>query len=165
MGKWVIGMTSAFLLLLPQVGWGQGEHPRVGVRTLGNLEIALYAWGPQEIAHHREEDHDKEDDHHKPGGRATHHLDVRVYHLGRRIYIPYLNVKATITDLTKRREFAVALEPMIGEWIHYGVNITLPHRGTYSILIDVQPPDIARYKHLADVWNTPAQAFFTFEYR
>jgi len=71
MGKWVIGMTSAFLLLLPQVGWGQGEHPRVGVRTLGNLEIALYAWGPQEIAHHREEDHDKEDDHHKPGGRAA----------------------------------------------------------------------------------------------
>jgi uncharacterized protein involved in high-affinity Fe2+ transport len=53
---------------------------------------------------------------------------------------------------------------MIGEWIHYGANITLPHRGTYLILIDIQSPDIARYKHMADVWNTPAQAVFTYEY-
>jgi uncharacterized protein involved in high-affinity Fe2+ transport len=58
----------------------------------------------------------------------------------------------------------VSLDPMIGEWIHYGANITLPHRGTYLILIDIQSPDIARYKHMADVWNTPAQAVFTYEY-
>ncbi len=115
--------------------------------------------GPQEVIY------PKEDTHHKPREAATHHLDVRVYDLDRRIYVPYLNVKATITDLTERREFAVVLEPMIGEWIHYGANIALPHPGTYSIVIDVQPPDIARYKHLADVWSTPAQAVFTYEYR
>ncbi len=85
--------------------------------------------------------------------------------LRRRIYIPYLNVTATVSDLTKKREFTVELEPMIGEWLHYGANITLPHPGSYSILIDVQPPDIARHKHLADVWSTPAQAVFTYEYR
>jgi uncharacterized protein involved in high-affinity Fe2+ transport len=90
---------------------------------------------------------------------------MRVYDLRRRIYIPYLNVTATVSDFTKKREFSVELEPMIGEWLHYGANIALPHPGTYSILIDVQPPDIARYKHLADVWSTPAQAVFTYEYR
>lgn len=165
MRRWVIGMTLALLLLLPQLAWGQGGRARVGVKTVGNLEIGLYAWGPQEIVHLEEGDHDKEVDHRRPGDSATHHLDVRVYDLGRRIYVPYLNVKATITELKKRREFAVALEPMIGEWIHYGANITLPHRGTYSILIDVQPPNIARYKHLADVWSRPVQAVFTYEYR
>lgn len=87
-----------------------------------------------------------------------------VYDFDRRTYVPYLNVKATISELTKSREFSVSLDPMIGEWIHYGANITLPHRGTYLILIDIQSPDIARYKHMADVWNTPAQAVFTYEY-
>ncbi len=157
---WFVGMTWAGLLLLPQLVWGQGEQARVGVKTVGNLEIALYAWGPQEVIHPK-----KEDVRHEAGEPATHHLDVRIYDLGRRIYIPYLNIKATITELTKRREFSVALEPMIGEWIHYGANSTLPHRGTHSILIDIQPPDIARFKHAADVWNTPVQTVFTFEYR
>ena len=90
---------------------------------------------------------------------------MRIYDLGRRIYVPYLNVKATICDRPTKREFTVELEPMIGEWIHYGANITLPHRGTHSILIDIQPPDIARFKHAVDVWNTPVQTVFTFEYR
>ncbi len=155
---WFIGMTWAALLLLPQLVWGQGERARVGVKTVGNLEIALYAWGAQEIIL------PKENTHHRPGKGATHHLDVRVYDLSRRLYIPYLNVKATITEVTKRREITVELEPMIGEWLHYGGNVTLPHPGTYSILIDIQPPDIARFKHLADVWNTPAQALYTYEY-
>lgn len=155
---WAIGVIATLLFLVPHLVWGQGERARVGVKTVGNLEIALYAWGPQEVIH------PKEGAHHEAGESATHHLDVRVYDLGRRIYVPYLNIKATITDLTKRREITVALEPMIGEWIHYGTNITLPHPGTYSILIDIQPPDIARFKHLADVWNTPAQALYTYEY-
>jgi len=156
--QWVIGMTLAFLLLLPQLVGGQGERARVGVRTVGDLEIALYAWGAQEIIL------PKEDTHHRPWKGATHHLDVRVYDLSRRLYIPYLNVKATITEVNKMEGFTVELEPMIGEWLHYGANVTLPHRGTYSILIDVQPPDIPRFKHLADVWNTPAQALYTYEY-
>jgi uncharacterized protein involved in high-affinity Fe2+ transport len=116
-------------------------------------------WGPQEVIH------PEGDAHEKPGGAATHHLDVRAYDLRRKMYVPYLDVKATITDRTKKRGFTVALEPMIGEWLHYGANITLPHRGTYSILLDVQPPDIARFRHLADVWNTPAEALFTYECR
>ena len=158
MRKWVVGVTSAFLLLLPQVGWGQGEHPRVGMSTVGNLEIVLYAWGPQQVIHSRP-------GHPERGESATHHLDVRVYDLNRRIYIPYLKVKATISDRTTKREFTVDLVPMIGEWLHYGANITLPHHGTYAILIDIQPPDIPRFKHLADMWNTPAQALFTYKYR
>ncbi len=147
------------LVLLPQVGWAQPERGRVGVMTVGELEIALYIWGPQEVVQ------PKGDTHHKPGEAATHHLDVRVYDLRRNMYIPYLNIKATITDQTKKRDMTVGLDPMIGEWLHYGANITLPHRGTYSILLDVQPPDIARFKHLGDVWNTPAEALFTYEYR
>lgn len=148
----------AFMVLLLQYAWGHENRARVGVRTVGDLEIALYAWGAQEVIP------PKEDTHHRPGKAATHHLDVRVYDLGRRIYVPYLNVKVTITDLTKRREFTVELEPMIGEWLHYGANVILPHPGTYSILVDIQPPDIARFKHVADVWNTPAQTLFTYEY-
>jgi len=157
--RWIGAIAIGLLLLLPQLGWGQTERARVGAQTVGNLEIALYVWGPQEIVHPKGAGHPE------PEGRATHHLDVRVYDLRRAIYIPYLNIKATISDRTTKREFTVALAPMIGEWIHYGANITLPHPGTYSILVDVQPPDIARYKHMADVWNTPAQALFTFEYR
>ncbi|MFQ5804113.1 MAG: iron transporter [Candidatus Methylomirabilales bacterium] len=133
---------------------------RVGVRTVGNLEIALYAWGPQEIILHP-----TEGTHHKPREAATHHLDVTVYDLGRKEYVPYLNVKATVTDLTTKRELIVELVPMIGEWLHYGANITLPQPGTYSILVDVQPPDIARFKRLANVWNTPGEAVFTYNYR
>jgi hypothetical protein len=38
MRKWVVGVTSAFLLLLPQFAWGNGERARVGVSTMGNLE-------------------------------------------------------------------------------------------------------------------------------
>ena len=90
---------------------------------------------------------------------------MRIYDLRRAIYIPYLNVKATISDVTTRREFAVELSPMIGEWIHYGANVTLPHPGRYAILVTVDPPDIARYKHLADVWNTRAEALFEYDYR
>jgi len=155
----MMAVTSTLLLLLPQLAWGEGARARVGAQTVGNLEIAVYIWGAQEVID------PKPDLHHKPAERATHHLDVRIYDLRRAIYIPYLNVKATISDVTTRREFAVELSPMIGEWIHYGANVTLPHPGTYAILVHVQPPDIARYKHLADVWNTPVQAVFTYEVR
>ncbi|MFQ5848177.1 MAG: iron transporter [Candidatus Methylomirabilales bacterium] len=155
----IMAALIASLVLVPRVGWGHGAGARVGARTIGNLEVTLYVWGPQEVLR------PKGDGHHTPRAAATHHLDVRVYDLKRGIYIPYLTVKATITDRTKQREFTVELDPMIGEWLHYGANITLPHPGIYSILLDVQPPDIARYKHLADVWNTPAQALFTYEYR
>ncbi len=157
--RWIIGLAMALLLLLPQVGWGQGGRARVGIRTVGNLEISLYAWGPQQVIYpkgHAEPE---------PGKSATHHLDVTVYDLGRRMYVPYLNVKATICDRTAKREFTVDLVPMIGEWLHYGANVALPHHGTYAILIDIQPPDIPRYKHLAVVWSAPAQAVFTYKYR
>jgi len=160
MRRWIcLGVSVGMLFLMPQAGSGQGAPARVGARTVGNLEIVLYVWGAQQIVHPKEADHPA------PATPATHHLDVRVYDLRRAIYIPYLNVRATITDKTKQREFTVELSPMIGEWLHYGANITLPHPGTYSLLIDVQPPPIARYKHLADVWNTPAQAVFTYEVR
>jgi len=155
----MMAVTSTLLLLLPQLAWGEGARARVGAQTVGNLEIAVYIWGAQEVID------PKPDLHHKPAERATHHLDVRIYDLRRAIYIPYLNVKATISDVTTRREFAVELSPMIGEWIHYGANVTLPHPGEYAILVTVDPPDIARYKHLADVWNTPVQAVFTYEVR
>ena len=157
--RWIIGIAMALLLLLPQAGSGQGGRARVGLRTVGNLEISLYAWGPQHVMHPKGTGHPELE------RAATHHLDMRVYDLRRRIYIPYLNVTATVSDLTKKREFTVELEPMIGEWLHYGANITLPHPGSYSILIDVQPPDIARHKHLAVVWSAPAQAVFTYKYR
>ena len=160
MRRSVIGVSLfVFLLLLPQIGWGQTQRARVGAQTVGNLEITLYIWGPQEVID------PKLDPHHKPATPATHHLDLRVYDVRRAIYIPYLNVKATISDQTTKREFSVGLAPMIGEWIHYGANVTLPHPGRYAILVTVDPPDIARYKHLADVWNTPVQAVFTYEYR
>ena len=159
MRRWMVATTFVLLFLLPRAVWAQGERARVGMRTVGNLEITLYMWGPQEVVHPKGAGHPE------PKGSATHHLDLRVYDVRRAIYIPYLNVKATISDQTTKREFTVELNPMIGEWLHYGANITLPHPGTYSILVDVQPPDIARYKHLADVWNAPAQALFTFEYR
>lgn len=159
MRRFIMLTLVATLVLVSQVGWGQAERARVGLRTIGELEIALYVWGPQEVVHPKGEAH------HEPGGAATHHLDVRVYDLRRKIYIPYLNVEATITDQTKKREFTVGLEPMIGEWLHYGANVTLPHPGSYSILLDVRPPDIARFKHLADVWNTPAEALFTYKNR
>jgi uncharacterized protein involved in high-affinity Fe2+ transport len=152
-------VSFGVLFLMPQAGSAQGQPARVGARAVGNVEISLYVWGPQELVHPKAEGHAT------PAGPATHHLDVRVYDLRRAIYIPYLNVKATITDKTKKREFSVDLSPMIGEWLHYGANVTLPHPGTYSLLVNVQPPDIARYKHLADVWNTPAQAVFTYEVR
>jgi len=156
--RWIVGLTTAVLLLLPQLGSGESERARVGTQTVGNVEVALYVWGPQQIVH------PKGTGHPEPATPATHHLDVRVYDLRRAIYVPYLNVKATIGDQMKR-EFTVDLAPMIGEWIHYGANITLPHSGRYAILVTVDPPDIARYKHLADVWSTRAEALFEFDYR
>jgi len=156
--RWIVAVATAFLLFLPQFGWGQAERARVGMKTVGNLEITLYVWGPQEVISPKGADHPK------PATPATHHLDLRVYDLRRAIYVPYLNVKATIGDQMKR-EFTVDLAPMIGEWIHYGANITLPHSGKYAILVTVDPPDIARYKHLADVWNTRAEALFEYDYR
>ena len=159
MRRSVIGLSLFVLLLLPQLASGQSERARIGAQTVGNLEIALYIWGPQQVIH------PKGSGHPEAAAPATHHLDVRVYDLRRGIYIPYLNVKATISDLPTKREFAVELTPMIGEWIHYGANITLPHPGRYAILVTVDPPDIARYKHLADVWNTRAEALFEYDYR
>ncbi|MFQ5882199.1 MAG: iron transporter [Candidatus Methylomirabilales bacterium] len=155
----IIGVTTALLLLLPQFAWGQGERARVGMRTVGSLEIVLYVWGPQQVIYPK--------GHTVPetGEPPTHHLDVTVYDHRRGMYVPYLHVKATVTDVTTKRDFSVALEPMIAEWLHYGANIRLPHSGSYSILVDVQPPDVARHKHLAEVWSTPAQAVFVFEYR
>ena len=158
MRRSVIGVSLFVLLLLPHLASGQGERARVGMKTVGNLEITLYVWGPQEVIHPKGAGHPE------PGPPATHHLDLRVYDLRRAIYVPYLNVKATIGDQMKR-EFTVDLAPMIGEWIHYGANVTLPHPGRYAILVTVDPPDIARYKHLADVWNTRAEALFEFDYR
>jgi uncharacterized protein involved in high-affinity Fe2+ transport len=160
MRKFVIVATVLSIgLILPRGGWGQGERARVGARTVGHLEIALYVWGPQEVVH------PKGAGHAEPAAPATHHLDVRVYDLHRAVYIPYLNITATISDQTKKRDVTVELAPMLGEWLHYGANVALPHPGKYSLLIDVRPPDIARYKHLADVWSAPAQAVFTYEVR
>lgn len=154
-----IAVAIAFLLLLSQPGWGEGERGRVGSTTVGNMEIVLYVWGPRELvgprAHVAPE----------PGQQVTHHLDVTVYDPLRKLYIPYLTVRATVIDMTTRREFSVDLVPMIGEWLHYGANIALPHTGRYSVLVSIQPPDIARYKHLADVWKTPAQVVFEYTYR
>jgi len=156
--RWIIVVATVVLLLLPHLGWGE-ERGRAGSRTVGNLEVTLYVWAPQQLvgpkAHTAPE----------PGQSATHHLDLTVYDLRRGLYIPYLNVKATVTDMTTKHDFSVDLVPMIGEWLHYGANITLPHKGRYAILVTVDPPDIARYKHLADVWSTSAQALFEYDYR
>ncbi|HLE81131.1 MAG TPA: hypothetical protein VJA25_07550 [Dehalococcoidia bacterium] len=81
--RWIVAVATAFLLLLPQFGWGQTPRARVGAQTVGNLEIALYIWGPQELIH------PKGTGHPEPPTPATHHLDVRVYDLRRAIYIPY----------------------------------------------------------------------------
>ncbi len=126
---------------------------------MGDLEITLYVWGPQQLIEpkaHAAPEH---------GQQATHHLDLTVYDQRRGLYIPYLNVKVTVTDMMTKRDFSVYLVPMIGEWLHYGANITLPHKGRYAILVTVDPPDITRYKHLADVWSTSAQALFDYDYR
>lgn len=154
-----IGLTLALLLLLPLAGWGEGERGRAGSTTVGNMEIVLYVWGPRELVGPRTHAAPE------PGQKVTHHLDVTVFDQLRRLYIPYLNVRATVIDMTTRRESTVDLEPMIGEWVHYGANISLPHPGRYSIVVNIQPPDITRYKHLADVWNTPAQVAFEYTYR
>jgi uncharacterized protein involved in high-affinity Fe2+ transport len=95
----------------------------------------------------------------------THHLDVTVHDQLRRLYIPYLRVRATVLDMLTQREFSVDLEPMIGEWVHYGANIALPHPGRYSIVVNIQPPDITRYKRLVDVWKTPARVVFEYTYQ
>ncbi len=154
-----IAVAIAFLLLLSQPGWGERERGKVGSTAVGHMEIILYVWGPRELvgprAHVAPE----------PGQQVTHHLDVTVYDPLRKLYIPYLTVRATVIDMTTRREFSVDLVPMIGEWLHYGANIALPHTGRYSVLVSIQPPDIARYKHLADVWKTPAQAVFEYTYQ
>lgn len=154
-----IAVAIAFLLLLPQVGWAEGERGKAGSETVGNLEIVLYVWGSRELvgpkAHLAPE----------PGRPVTHHLDVTVYDQLRRLSIPYLTVRATVIDMTTKRDFSVDLVPMIGEWLHYGANISLPHKGRYSILVSIHPPDITRYKHLADVWSTPAQAVFEYTYQ
>lgn len=154
----IIIVALTLLLVLPQLGWGE-ERGKAGSRTVGNLEITLYVWGPQQVVGpkaHAAPEH---------GQQATHHLDVTVYDLRRGLYIPYLSVRATVTDMMTKRDFSVELVPMIGEWLHYGANIALPHPGKYAILVTIDPPDIARYKHLADIWSTSAQALFDYDYR
>ncbi len=72
----VVGDWSYVYLSLPAAtgSLGAGGAGPVGVKTVGNLEIALYAWGPQQVIY------PQEDIHHKPREAATHHLDVRVYY-------------------------------------------------------------------------------------
>jgi hypothetical protein len=154
-----IGLAIALLLLLPLPSRGEGERGKAGSTTVGNMEIVLYVWGPRELVGPRTHASPE------PGQQVTHHLDVTVYDQLRRLYIPYLNIRATVLDMLTQREFSVDLEPMIGEWLHYGANIALPHPGRYGIVVTIQPPEIARYKHLADVWNTPARVAFEYTYR
>ncbi|MGH7479819.1 MAG: hypothetical protein ACREJ8_09580, partial [Candidatus Methylomirabilales bacterium] len=63
----MMAVTSALLLLLPHLGWAEGERARIGAQTVGSLEIALYVWRPQEIVH------PKGIGHPEPKGGATHH--------------------------------------------------------------------------------------------
>jgi len=153
-----IAVAIAFLFLLPCPGWGEGQKGKIGSTTVGNFEIVLYVWGPRELV--GPQGHATAE----PGQKVTHHLDVTVYDQLRALYVPYLNVQATVIDMTTRRESTVDLVPMIGEWLHYGANISLPHPGRYSILVRIDPPDIVRYKHLADVWKAPARAVFEYTY-
>lgn len=71
--------------------------------------------------------------------------------------IPYSTVWVTVLDVDGKVVFDERMWPMISRSMgtHYGVNVGLPQSGSYTVRLQVGPPQAARHPEYADRWLGP----------
>jgi len=101
----------------------------------------------------------------KPPKNASMHLMVMLSDQHTGMALPYASVWATIRKGAKivydERQW-----PMISRYMgpHYGNDVTLPGKGTYSLTLLVSPPVSARHVEYAGVWLKPHRVTMTFHW-
>ena len=82
---------------------------------------------------------------HEPGDTNCH-LEVSVRDAADERFVPYLTIHAMLTPKGRETMPPVAV-PFI--WhpglYHYGINLKLPGDGTYTIVIEIDPPEFMRH--------------------
>lgn len=134
-----------------------GEADRVGTEVVKDMEISLYMESPKMGMI-------------MPAGmkmvkNPTHHLEVKTHDVKTKAFIPYLTIETTVTNTQTNQSFKAKVPPMIGSSFHYGMNVSLPGKGSYKITLAIQPPDLMRYAQSKDKWATPANLTFDFEHK
>ncbi len=81
----------------------------------------------------------------KPDGKNCH-LEISVSDAGDKRFIPYLDIKATLTGPDGKTIGPLRI-PFV--WhpglYHYGRNITVPGDGKYALKVDIAPPKFMRH--------------------
>ncbi len=101
----------------------------------------------------------------KPPKNASMHLMVMLSDQHTGMALPYASVWATIRKGGKivydERQW-----PMISRYMgpHYGNDVTLPGKGSYSLTLLVSPPVSARHVEYAGVWLKPHRVTMTFHW-
>ena len=98
-------------------------------------------------------------------GLPTHHPEVRVFDVESGKSIPYLNVLVHFKDVASGQIYMLTLPPMLGNWFHYGGNGALPNKGKYEVQVFINPPELMRYKHMAEKWAKSVIATFNYEWK
>jgi Fe2+ transport protein len=101
----------------------------------------------------------------RPTKKDSLHLMVMLTDAKTNMAIPYASVWATI----KRKGKIVYDErqwPMISRYMgpHYGNNVALPGKGTYSLTLLITPPQAARHMEYSKVWLKPHRVTMTFKW-
>ncbi|MBI4277140.1 MAG: iron transporter [Armatimonadetes bacterium] len=133
-----------------------GEEDLVVRKVVNDLEVALYMEKPKDMV--------MADGMAMSGGHSTHHLEVKVFDAKSKACVPYLAITATVTS-PEGKAFTVEVPAMIGDAFHYGTNVSLPAKGTYTIALSLRPPKLMRYAKSKDRWAKPASLTAKFAYR
>lgn len=79
-------------------------------------------------------------------GVPTHHIDVSVRDAASGRFVPGLNVRATLLNSRKRETGTFIFPFMWHPWMnHYGLNVTAPAGGLYTIRVRADGPAFRRY--------------------
>ncbi|MEE9223937.1 MAG: iron transporter, partial [Thermoplasmata archaeon] len=79
--------------------------------------------------------------------------------------VPYSKVTFTALNNDNGRKVSVELHQMWGgSGLHYGANIKLPGKGSYTMTVDVDVPTFARGLDKKDFLMTPIQTSFEYEF-
>ena len=79
--------------------------------------------------------------------------------------VPYSVVTFTAINNDNGQEVSAILHSMWGgSGLHYGANVKLPGKGSYTIIIDVGIPTFTRGDSHVDLLMTAAQVSFSYEF-